>query len=277
MNTKKTILFLFISIIPLYLIIFSKSKDPSELQIVVTNDSHSQIEASKGMGGFEARARVFDSLLTENPNTIFLDAGDMFQGSPYFNLYFGRVEIEGYNLLGYDAVTLGNHEFDHGIDTLAARISEMQFPALCANYDTKGSPLEGLLKPYAIIQRGDWKVGVIGIGVNPKDLILETNYRGVKYGEPIDSVNKYADLLKNDLDCDVVIVLSHLGYEGKDYTINTDDYHLISNTRNVDLLLGGHTHAVDSIFYLPNVDGDTAVALQSTNGGKDIYVINYEL
>ena len=111
------------------------------LQILFTNDSHSQVEPLKGLGGFEARATIIDSLRAINPNTILLDAGDMWQGSPYFNIFHGRLEVEAYNLIGYNAITLGNHEFDYGIDTLAARISEMQFPVICANYDFGSTPL----------------------------------------------------------------------------------------------------------------------------------------
>jgi 5'-nucleotidase len=131
-----------IYILSLYLLIACAPKQERQpLQIIFTNDSHSQIEPLKGFGGFEARFATIDSLRKLNPNTILLDAGDMWQGSPYFNMFHGKVEVDAYNLMKYNAATIGNHEFDYGIDTLSARISEMQFPIICANYDFGSTPL----------------------------------------------------------------------------------------------------------------------------------------
>ena len=133
----------------------TKEKEQNSLQVIFTNDSHSQIEPLKGLGGFEARAAIIDSLREQNPNTLLLDAGDMWQGTPYFNLFKGRLEVEAYNLMGYDAVTIGNHEFDYGIDTLAARISEMDFQVVCCNYDFSQTKLANLVLPYVIREFGN--------------------------------------------------------------------------------------------------------------------------
>ncbi len=246
-----------------------------QLQIIVTNDTHSQIEPSKGRGGYEARLRAIDSLRNINPNTILLDAGDMWQGSPYFNLYFGRTEVEGYNIMRYDAVTIGNHEFDHGLDTLAARAKEMKFPLLNANYNTENTPLEGLTKPYTVISRNNWRVGVIGVGINPDGLIPQDKYGNLTYGEPIDSVNKYAELLRHELNCDIVCVISHLGFFGDESAPQTDDYILSKKTRNVDLIMGGHTHNVDTVLNIQNLDKKTTTILQSSKYGRDMFLITF--
>ena len=172
-------------IIVVALLMTGCKQERTPLQIIFTNDSHSQIEPIKDRGGYEARAAVIDSLRKENPNTILLDGGDMFQGSPYFNFYNGRVEVEAYNLMGYDVATLGNHEFDLGIDTLAARIKEMNYKIVCSNYDVQGTPLEGLILPYTIIQKEGWKIGIFGLCVNPSGLISPLNIPGVTYEDPI--------------------------------------------------------------------------------------------
>ncbi len=252
------------------------NNEKSSLQIVVTNDTHSQIEPKRGKGGYEARLRMVDSLRLTNPNTILLDAGDIFQGTPYFNVYFGKAEIEGYNIMGYDAMTLGNHEFDFGLDTLAARLQEANFPIVCANYNVEETPINTLIQPYTIVNKGDWRVGVIGIGVNPKNLIPRDKYGNVKYLEPIDAANHYADILKNDSACDIVVLLSHLGYEGEDYTTNTDDHHLSLASRNIDLIMGGHTHEIDSVFNFINASGKPVTTLQGHKSGTEMYIIEFE-
>ncbi len=251
-----------------------KSKQP--LQIIFTNDSHSQVEPLKSLGGFEARAAIIDSLRTINPNTILLDAGDMWQGSPYFNIFKGRLEVEAYNLMGYNAVTLGNHEFDYGIDTLAARIKEMNFPVICANYDFGSTPLASLIKPYFVIEQNDWRIGIIGICVNPEGLILQSNIEGIKYNDPIECVNHYANLLRYELNCDYVIALSHLGLHDDTIFNNVADSALIANSKDIDLVLGGHTHQFKGVFKFTDLDGDTIPAIQEYKAGQKIYSITIQ-
>ena len=214
------------------------SDKKQELLILCTNDSHSQVEAKDGKGGFAARADVVDSLRKVYQLNILLDAGDMMQGTPYFNIYHGRIEIAAYNRLGYDAVTLGNHEFDYGLDTLAMFLKLASFPIVSCNYDVKGTPLEGIVKPYTVINKGGLKIAVIGFGVSPESLILQSNFAPVKYQNPIERGNYYADSLKNS-GIDFIIALSHLGYftDGRD-----NDSTLATNSKNIDLILGGHDY-----------------------------------
>lgn len=243
------------------------------LQIIFTNDSHSQVESLKGKGGFEARAAIIDSLRMLNGNTILLDAGDMWQGTPYFNMFKGRLEVDAYNLMGYNVVTLGNHEFDYGIDTLATRIKEMNFPVVCANYDFGETALASLVKPYVVLEQGGWKVGVIGVGVNPEGLILQSNIEGIKYHDPIESVNCHVNLLKRNLGCDYIIVLSHLGLHDDTIFNNVSDSTLIAGVKDVDLVLGGHTHQYKGVFEFVDAEGDTVPAIQEYKAGQKIYSI----
>jgi 5'-nucleotidase len=246
------------------------------LQIIFTNDSHSQVEPLKEKGGFEARAAIIDSLRAENENTVLFDAGDMWQGTPYFNIFKGRLEVEAYNLMGYSAVTLGNHEFDYGLDTLAARIREMKFPVVCANYDFGVTELAALVKPYTVIEQNGWKIGVIGVSVNPEGLILQSNIEGVTYMDPIKVVNRYANLLKRDLGCDYIIVLSHLGLHDDTIFNNVSDSTLIAGVSDVDLLLGGHTHQYKGVFKFVDAEGDTVPAIQEYKTGQKIYSITID-
>ena len=243
------------------------------LQIIFTNDSHSQVEPLKGNGGFEARAAIIDSLRSINPNTLLLDAGDMWQGTPYFNLFKGRLEVKAYNLMGYNAITLGNHEFDYGIDTLSARISEMKFPVVCANYNFGSTPLASQVKPYTIIEQHGWKIGIIGVCVNPEGLILQSNIEGITYEDPIKKANHYASILRNKHNCDYIILLSHLGLHDDTIFNNASDSTLIANTTNIDLLLGGHTHQYNGVFKFSNLNGDTIPAIQEYKAGQKIYAI----
>ncbi len=246
------------------------------LQIVFTNDSHSQVEPLKGKGGFEARAAIIDSLRAVNENLILLDAGDMWQGTPYFNMFKGRLEVEAYNLMGYNAVTLGNHEFDYGIDTLAARIREMKFPVVCANYDFGRTELASLVKPYTVINQNGWKVGVIGVCVNPEGLILQSNIEGITYKDPIECVSRYVELLRSELGCDYIIVLSHLGLHDDTIFNNVSDSVLITNVGGIDLVLGGHTHQYNGVFEFVDAEGDIVPAIQEYKSGQKIYSITID-
>ena len=243
------------------------------LQVIFTNDSHSQIDPIKNKGGFEARAAVIDSLRNLNPNTLLLDAGDMWQGTPYFNLFKGKLEVEAYNMMGYDAATLGNHEFDYGIDSLAARIDEMDFPMLCCNYDFTNTALANRVLPYTVKEMGNMTVGIIGVSVNPEGLILQSNCEGIRYEDPIERVNHYARLLRNELGCDYIIVLSHLGLHDDTIFDNVADSALIANSTDIDLVLGGHTHQYNGVFYFANLNGDSIPAIQEYKAGQKIYAI----
>jgi 5'-nucleotidase len=254
---KKLIFFLII------LLSVSCTQKKQQFLLLCTNDSHSQVEPKGGKGGFAARADLIDSLRAAYPLNLLLDAGDMVQGTPYFNIYHGRIETEGYNRLGYDAATLGNHEFDMGLDTLAMFLKLADFPIVCCNYDVKNTPLEGLVKPYAIFERGGLKIAVIGFGVQPESLILPSNFEPVKYLDPVERGNFYADSLK-DAGADFVVALSHLGYY--DNSEIDGDRRLAEQSRNIDLIFGGHTHEFINIF-VQNADNKPVAILQAAKSG----------
>lgn len=263
----------FLYFIFLVLILFSCTQKREPLQIIFTNDSHSMVEPKNGFGGFEARAALFDSLRTENPNVLIVDAGDMWQGSPYFNMFRGKLEVEAYNKMEYMAATLGNHEFDNGLDTLAARIDEMNFPIVCANYDFSGTVLAGKVKPYTIVEQNGWKIGIIGVSVNPESLIVASNIEGVEYLDPISAVNKYAAFLRKEQHCNLVIVLSHLGLFDSGVLDNVDDNTMAGAVSGVDFILGGHTHNYHGVFDFTDADGKNVKVLQEAKSGLKVYCI----
>lgn len=217
-----------------------------DLVILHTNDTHSQIEPLsagqyKGRGGADRREKYIRSVRAENPNVILLDAGDFSQGTPYFTLFKGNAEVELMNAMGYDAATFGNHEFDNGTGELARRIKMMNFPLLNANYKMDGTPLEGLIAPYTVIERGGKKIGVIGLSVNLAGLVSPSRIEGMKYLHPYKIVNKLARHLRKKEKCDLVILLSHCGFsDGKEQ--NPDDRMIAANTEGVDIIIGGHSH-----------------------------------
>ncbi len=216
------------------------------LHLFHTSDTHSQIEpfstdyADKlqaGKGGAVRRATYVERMRQQYPDMLLLDSGDFSQGSLYYTLFKGDVEVELMNLMGYDACTIGNHEFDKGVENLARLCRKAKFPVVCANYRVEGTALEGLVKPYAIIQRAGLKIGIFGLSPNPDGLIFKDWCEGVVYEDPVRCANEVAALLKEQERCDVVICLSHLGWQG-----TMGDEALIPATRNIDIVLGGHTH-----------------------------------
>ena len=261
MNKTNLIFFLII------LLLASCTPKKQQLLILCTNDSHSQVEAVNGKGGFAARADLVDSLRKIYPLNLLLDAGDMVQGTPYFNLYHGRMEIAAYNRLGYDAVTLGNHEFDMGLDTLAMFLKLASFPIVSCNYDVRGTVLEGLIKPYTVFNKGGLKVAVIGFGVSPKSLISPSNFESIKYLDPIERGNYFADSLKN-AGVDFVIALSHLGYALDNYLVN--DSILAVKSRNIDLIFGAHTHKVRKDTIILNADNKPVRYIKTHSSGLEM-------
>lgn len=217
------------------------------LTILHTNDVHSRIDPFPdndrkfpGMGGAARRAELIETIRREAEHVLLLDAGDIVQGTPYFNFFDGELEYRLMDEMGYDAATIGNHDFDAGIEVLARRISAAGFPMLNCNYQVGGTPLEGLVKPYHIIRKGPLRIGLTGVGVKLDGLVSPKLYGGVKYEDPVNVVNDVARSLKTDMECDYVIVLSHLGYEYADTRIS--DVRLAEASVDIDLIIGGHTH-----------------------------------
>lgn len=255
---------------------------PRVVTILHTNDTHSQvepIEAGKrnaGCGGYARRMGLIAAEREKDPNLFLFDAGDFCQGTPFFNFYHGRIEIDALNRMQYDAATLGNHEFDYGLDTLAMILRQAQFPIVCANYDVQGTPLEELVVPYTVIRRGGVRMGVFGIGVNPKGLIAEKNFAPVRYENPITSAQEVATMLRHKKHCDVVVCLSHQGTHSETDT-QISDVELAGATRDIDIILGAHTHKVVENLHIANMDGDSVLLAQEGKSGVYIGKVTVEL
>lgn len=251
------------------------NRQPQTITILHTNDTHSQVEpieqgkSNANCGGYARRMGLIERERQTDPDLILLDVGDFSQGTPYFNFYHGRIEIDALNRMGYDAGTLGNHEFDNGVDTLAEVLRMAQFPIVCANYDVQGTPLEGLVVPYTILHKKGLRIGVFGIGVNPNSLIAMKNFSPVRYLDPLSSAQKMATTLRHDKHCDVVICLSH---QGTDYVADgqLSDVELAAATRDIDVIIGGHTHKVVEDLHIANLDGDSVLLAQTGKSGARI-------
>lgn len=260
---------------------FSLNGQKNKIVILHTNDTHSQIEPTENnaarnadMGGYARRFEIISQIRNREENVLLVDAGDFSQGTPYYNFYGGRVEIKGYNLMQYDAVGLGNHEFDNGIDSLAMLLKLAQFPVVVSNYDVSASVLNGLVKPYVILQKGDIKVGVFGLGVNPQGLIMERNYQGLKYLEPVSKAREMASFLKKKKKCDLVVCLSHLGSDSTEVKLN--DFSLAKQTRNIDVIIGGHSHSMLENVKTINMDGKPVIIAQMAKSGLYLGRIDVE-
>ncbi len=219
------------------------SVSAEQLVILHTNDTHSQIEPdANGSGGILQRKAVIDSVRRAEKNVLLVDAGDMVQGTLYFKYFRGEVEFPLANMMKYDVQVMGNHEFDNGLDELAAHYKKLKANLLDANYDFTDTPLKGLMKDYVIKKIGGHKVGFIGIGVDPESLVMQQNYTGMVYKDAVETVNRLAAELKNDKGCDLVVVVSHLGAVKENE--KTTDYELAAASRDVDIIIGGHSHTV---------------------------------
>lgn len=212
-----------------------------ELVILATNDTHSLIEPDKnGAGGVLQRKAIIDSVRRAERHTLLVDAGDMVQGTLYFKFFRGDVEFPLADMMGYDVQTLGNHEFDNGIDELAKHYKSLKSSRISTTYDLDRTPLKGILQPYAIKKVGGKKIGFIAANLDPRGIVATDNYRGLEYIDPIEAVNSTAAFLKKEKGCDLVVVISHLGAVKEND--KTTDYELAAASRDVDMILGGHSH-----------------------------------
>lgn len=228
---------------------FTDNEGTERLLILYTNDQHSRIEPFPqnhpqyaGKGGFAQRAAVIEEFRKNNKHVLLLDAGDIFQGTPYFNFFQGKPEFELMTLMGYHASTFGNHDFDLGIENLVDKIPYAGFEFINCNYDLSDTPLADNKKilSYKIMHVGDIRVGITGVGINLEGLVAENNRKGLQYKDPVKCVNLIAEKLRNDLKCNLVICLSHLGYKYKGKQVS--DEVLAESSENVDIIIGGHTH-----------------------------------
>ena len=248
-----------------------------KLEILHTSDTHSCImplnpnladTAQAGRGGYLRRVALLKEERAKNPNLLLIDSGDFSQGSPYYSLFKGDVEVSLMNMMRYDVATIGNHEFDYGLDNMARLFRMAQFPIVCANYDFTGTPVEGLVKPYIVLKRDGLKIGIFGICPQLEGLVDTGNCQGVKFLDPIASAASTTSLLKHKLHCDVVVCVSHLGWmePGK-----TGDQAMVAQTRDIDIVLRGHSHSFfDTLRYVNNADGKP-VGIDH-NGKNAIYI-----
>ncbi len=218
-----------------------------KLTILHTNDMHSRIDPFgpndkkyANRGGMSRVATLVEKIRKEESNVLLLDAGDIFQGTPYFNIFGGEVELKLMSQMKYDASTIGNHDFDNGIEGFNKVLHNANFPFLCANYDFNDTILKGKTKPYHIIEKQGIKIGIFGIGIELDGLVDSRLCGNTKYNDPITAANKYAKLLKEEHACNMVICLSHLGHEYESEILS--DKTLAKSTENIDLIIGGHTH-----------------------------------
>lgn len=247
-----------------------------QLVILHTNDTHSCVfplnrhladTMLAGRGGFIRRVEMVREERKKHPDLLLFDSGDFSQGSSYYTLYKGDVEVGLMNLMRYDAAAIGNHEFDFGVENMARLFRKAEFPVVCANYDFTGTALEGLVKPYVVIRRNGLRIGVFGLSPELDGLVLAESCAGVKYKDPVKAANDVARLLKEREKCDIVICLSHLGWD----IIGLDDNELMPQTRNIDIVLGGHSHTYfEELEYKRNLDGRQVPNDQ--NGKHGIYV-----
>lgn len=266
-------------IVILFTCFLLSAQKTKELFILHTNDTHSCIEPNSknspnseliDKGGYIRRATFVKEQRKENKDLLLFDCGDFSQGSSYYNMFKGDVEIYLMNAMEYDVGAIGNHEFDFGLDNMARLFRLAKFPIVCANYDFRGTVLEGVVKPYVIIERNGLKIGVLGVSPKLEGLVQAANCKGVTYNQPDEAANQIAALLKNKEKCDVVVCLSHLGWKGSD-TNSVSDINLIANTRNIDLVLGGHSHSFfEKPEFCTNLDGKE-IPLQQM-GKSGVYV-----
>lgn len=254
-----------------------EAKKEKQLVILHTNDTHSTImpvnallpdTMKAGRAGALRRIAMLKEERGKKPDLLLFDSGDFFQGSAYYTLFKGDVEIGLMNRMGYDAVTIGNHEFDFGMEEMARVFRLATFPIVCANYDFTGTPCEGLVKPYIIIKRNGIKIGVFGVSPKLEGLVSPKNCVGVKYLDPAKVALETASMLKKEKKCDVVICLSHLGWKSNR---GEDDQYMIAGSRDIDLVLGGHTHSYfKTLKYEKNMDGKQVPVDQ--NGKHAVFV-----
>ena len=226
-----------------------ESAGTKHLTILHTNDVHSYIDPfpanhpkNANMGGVARRAALIETIRKENPNVLLLDAGDIFQGTPYFNYYGGELEFKLMSMMKYDASAIGNHDFDNGVEGLYAQMPHATFEFISANYDFKNTVMNGLVKPYKIFNKNGIKVGVFGLGVELNGLVDKAMYKETVYNDPVETTQDMVRILKKENKCDLVICLSHLGYNYKDEPNKICDLKLAQITQDIDLIIGGHTH-----------------------------------
>jgi len=246
-------------------------KESKRLTVLHTNDMHSHIfpfksGKYKGLGGMAERATLIKSIREKNDNVLLLDAGDIFQGTPYFNFFGGELEFKLMSEMNYDAATLGNHDFDNGISGLNDKLKYAKFSFINSNYDFSNTILNGKIRKFKIFRKDQLKVGVFGLGVELDGLVQKKLYEGIKYYDPIEVANEVSSKLKFDYDCDMIVCLSHLGLEYESEKVS--DLKVAKNSSHIDLIIGGHTHSfLEKAITVTNQINKKVVVSQAGYGG----------
>lgn len=227
----------------------STDTDIKQLTILHTNDVHSYIDPfpadhprNPNKGGVVRRAALIETIRKENPNVLLLDAGDIFQGTPYFNYYGGELEFKLMSMMQYDAATIGNHDFDNGVDGLHAQMPHATFEFISSNYNFKNTVMDGFVKPFKIFDKNGIKVGVFGLGIELNGLVDKKMYKETVYSDPVETAQEMVRILKKEHKCDLIVCLSHLGYKYNGDETKICDLKLAKLTQDIDLIIGGHTH-----------------------------------
>lgn len=255
------------------------------LFVLHTSDTHSRIEPvsrqsadrNAGLGGVVRRVSFVKQYRAEHPDVLLFDCGDFSQGTPYYNMFRGELEVKMMNLMGYDAMTIGNHEFDFGLENMARLFRMAHFPVVCANYEVAGTPLEGLVKPYVVLERQGVRVGVFGLSPRVEGLVQADKCQGIVYRDPIPVAREMARLLRKEEKCDVVICLSHLGLYGSGLGDAGDEV-LAAQTEGIDLILGGHSHTyLERPSFYENASGQEVPVMHVGKNGAYVGKIKLEL
>lgn len=259
----------------------------TKITILHTNDVHSHIEPfpidhpkNPNQGGVSKRASLIEKIRNEEQNVLLLDAGDIFQGTPYFNYYGGELEFKLMSMMKYDLATLGNHDFDNGIDGFYSQLHHAKFDFVSANYDFKNTVLDEIVKPYKVFKKDGVKIGIFGLGVELDGLVDKKLYKETVYNDPIEIAKDITQILKEKEKCELVICLSHLGFMYKNNPDKVCDITLAKSTRNIDLIIGGHTHTfLDKPIIEYNIDDKPVLVNQvgcyGINLGRvDFYLSN---
>jgi 5'-nucleotidase len=263
-----------------------ESAEVKQITILHTNDVHSHIDPfpmddprNPNMGGVARRAALIEKIRQETPNVLLLDAGDIFQGTPYFNYYGGELEFKLMSMMKYDLSTIGNHDFDNGVDGLTAQMPHATFEFVSANYDFKNTSMAAFVKPYKIFNKNGIKIGVFGLGIELEGLVDKKMYKETVYNNPVETAQDIVRILKKEQKCDLVICLSHLGYKyNKEDADKISDLKLAALTKDIDLIIGGHTHTfLDKPTIVKNIDGNEVLVNQVGCYGINLGRIDFYL
>lgn len=261
------------------------SVDEKKITILHTNDVHSHIDPfpadhprNPNMGGAARRASIIEQIRKEEKNVLLLDAGDIFQGTPYFNYYGGELEFKIMSMMQYDLATMGNHDFDNGLEGFYAQLPHAKFEFVSANYDFKNTLLDTIVKPYKIFTKDSVKIGIFGLGVELEGLVDKRNYKETIYNNPIEVAKDITRKLKEEEKCDLIICLSHLGFNNKNEPEKPSDVKLAQETKDIDIIIGGHSHTfLDKPVIYKNSAGKNVVINQVGAYGINLGRIDFYL